>query len=190
MTDEELRGAGDFTPLYIEGRRDTRKRFVDATGNIVSYRQYIKLTQGVTPEEKAYRRYKEGVAPKGKTAAKVERRLEKKQKKKAKKERTIIDYPPEEDIPQKDMYKELKSRGKKPKKHNTWQLEGLYMFHNPRMREDATATAMGYSTHTDSRRKDMEFYILRRQAIENARAKLPFSGWEFVRVIWEQWLQW
>lgn len=190
MTGEELRGAGDFTPLYVEGRRDTRKRFVDATGNIVSYRQYIKLTQGVTPEEKAYRRYKEGLAPKGKTAATIERRLERKQKKKAKKEkeRIIIDYPPEGDIPEKDMYTELRKRGRKPKRHNTWQLEGLYMFHNPRMREDGTA--MGYSTHTHSRRKDMEFYILRRQAVENAKAKLPFSGWEFVRVIWEQWLQW
>ncbi len=41
-------------PLYVDGRRDKARRFVDTeTGEIISRRQQIKRTEGVTPEQKA-----------------------------------------------------------------------------------------------------------------------------------------
>ena len=65
-----------YEPLYVDGRRDKARRFVNpSTGEIISRRQYIKITEGVSPESKAYARYLAGKAPKGVTAKKYERRM-------------------------------------------------------------------------------------------------------------------
>lgn len=45
-------------PLYVRGKRDKARRYVNpSTGEIISRRQYINLTEGVSPESKAYARY-------------------------------------------------------------------------------------------------------------------------------------
>lgn len=52
----------DYKPLYSpDGRRDKARRYVSPEGNIISRRQYIKKTEGETPEQKAIRRYLEGL---------------------------------------------------------------------------------------------------------------------------------
>ncbi len=49
-----------FEPLYINGKRDKARRYINTeTGETISRRQYIKLTEGVSPEEKAIKRYLE-----------------------------------------------------------------------------------------------------------------------------------
>lgn len=41
-------------PLYVDGRRDKARRFIDTvTGEIISRRQQIIRTEGMTPEQKA-----------------------------------------------------------------------------------------------------------------------------------------
>jgi translation initiation factor 1 (eIF-1/SUI1) len=53
------------------------RRYIDTlTGEEISRRQYIKITEGVSPESKAYARYLAGKAAKGITAKKYERRLQ------------------------------------------------------------------------------------------------------------------
>ena len=48
----------NYAPLYVGGKRDKARRYVNpSTGKIISQRQYIKLTEGVSPESKAYARY-------------------------------------------------------------------------------------------------------------------------------------
>ena len=91
-----------YEPLYVGGKRDKARRFVNpSTGEIISRRQYIKLTEGASPESKAYARYLRGLAPKGITAKKYERRLERKAEKerrlerKAEKERRLKRRPEE-----------------------------------------------------------------------------------------------
>lgn len=44
-----------YSPLYdAAGKRDKARRYIDdATGEIISRRQHIRRTEGVTPEEKA-----------------------------------------------------------------------------------------------------------------------------------------
>ena len=77
-----------YEPLYVDGRRDKARRFVNpSTGEIISRRQYIKITEGVSPESKAYARYLAGKAPKGVTAKKYEKRLKRKAEKERKSKR-------------------------------------------------------------------------------------------------------
>ena len=58
----------NYVPLYINGKRDKARRYVNpSTGKIISRRQYIKITEGVSPEEKTIQRVKTGKAKPGKT---------------------------------------------------------------------------------------------------------------------------
>lgn len=172
-------GSGDYSPLYLGGKRDKARRYISKSGNIISRREYIKISEGVTPEEKAYRRYKQGLAPRGKTVEKVEK--QKKRKKKVK-------VGGVKEIKERDMHKELTAKGKKIKQYNTYQLQGEYKFYNPKTKQ--TGTSVGYSTHTKGKRSGMDFLILREQAMNYAKAQLPFSGWQLVEILWEQWLKW
>lgn len=54
-----------YEPLYVGGKRDKARRFINpSTGEIISRRQHIKITEGASPESKAYARYLTGKAPK------------------------------------------------------------------------------------------------------------------------------
>lgn len=176
-----------YRPLYISGKRDRARRYVSDTGTIISRREYIKITEGVTPEGKAYKRYKEGKAPKGKTVEKIERSAKKKKVEKAKKERPIVDVV-DFDIPSKDMWKTLRAQGRKIRRQNTVQLQGEYAFYLPS--KGKRTTSIGYSLHGHKPRNEAEFKIMRAQAVEYAKAQLPFSGWVLTGILWEQWLLW
>ena len=175
-----------YEPLYINGKRDKARRYVNtSTGEIISRRQYIKITEGVSPESKAYARYLAGKAPKGITARKYEQRLkrkaEKERKKGIKKDRKVwgSEY---HRIPQKRM----PTGGER----GYYQLQGTYRFYHMDYRYYTDST--GYSTVDDKRYPygSPNYLILRRQAIENAAAKLDGYGWQYVGVIEEAWLLW
>lgn len=170
----------DYTPLYIEGKRDRRKRFVSPSGDIISYRQYIKKTEGVTPEQKALRRYQAGLSKKGKTVKKIEEREKRKREKRqgaAPKPGKLRKYPGEVT----EVVEMSRDRG-------YYQLTGRYQFINRKWR--LRASAIGYSTSTLHRKRLADLDILREQAINYAQATLPHSGWEVIGIDYEHWLKW
>ena len=64
----------DLQPLYINGKRDSRRRYVTPDGEIISRREQIRRVEGVTPEQKAVRRYVEGKSEVGVTVREHQRR--------------------------------------------------------------------------------------------------------------------
>ena len=175
-----------YEPLYVGGKRDKARRFVNpSTGEIISRRQYIKIKEGVSPESKAYARYLAGKASKGVTARKYEKRLKRKAEKEHKAKRK------EEPIKEKWGWKHapLEPRG-------YYQLQGRYRFRNARTGGFGSAT--GYSTATSTKRRGAELQILRSQAINHAMGQLgdvqsgAFSSGEWVLegIESEVWLKW
>ena len=183
----------DYVPLYVGGKRDKARRYVNpSTGKIISRRQYIKITEGVSPESKAYARYLAGKAPKGITATKYEKKL----KRKAEKERRLKKRP-EEPIKDPTRIKEKWGWKEVPKEpRGYYQLQGRYRFRNTRTGIFASAT--GYSTVTSRKRRGKELQILREQAINHAMGRLgdvqsgTFSSGEWVleAIEHEVWLKW
>lgn len=168
-----------LTPLYIDGKRDSRRRYVTPTGDIISRREQIRRTEGVTPEQKAVRRYEEGKSKAGVTVRRYQRR-EKTRKVDTTKPRELWG---DEDrtIPEKAM----PTGGER----GYYQLQGTYQFYNPTFREDAIST--GYST-ADERQPygSPNYLILRRQAILNAAAQLDGYEWKYIGIVEENWLLW
>ena len=175
----------DIKPLFINGKRDKARRYVLPSGEIISRRQYIKITEGVSPERKAYLRYKKGLAPKGVTAKKYERRLKRTAEKERKKgiKKDIEVWGSEYHRIRKKVMPTGGERG-------YYQLQGTYLFYN--MKYPQFAKAVGYSTLTDKLHPygSPGYLIRRRQAIENAAAKLDGYNWKYEGVIEEAWLLW
>lgn len=169
-----------LTPLYIDGKRDSARRYVTPTGDIISRREQIRRTEGVTPEQKAVRRYEEGKSKAGVTVRKYQRR-EKTRKPDTKKPGNELWGDEDRTIPEKAM----PTGGER----GYYQLQGTYQFYNPTLREDAIST--GYST-ADERQPygSPNYLILRRQAIMNAAAQLDGYEWKYVGVVEENWLLW
>ncbi len=162
-----------------------RYRNVD-TGEEISRREYIKRTEKVTPEEKAYRRVKEGKAKPGITSRKYEKSLKKKALKEA--QEGQIDYGYE------GVDHELESR-QMPSKgdYRVSQLAGSYYCRNSK--SGRVSISNGFSTAIDSAKKpvfnSMEFLILRKQATEHALAKFEGNyNWKVIGVYEEVWLDW
>ena len=174
----------DYIPLYVRGKRDKARRYVNpSTGKIISRRQYIKITEGVSPESKAYARYLAGKAPKGVTARKYERRLKRKAERESKPKRKEAKS---KTIKEKWGWKEVP---KEPRGY--YQLQGRYRFRNTRTGGFASAT--GYSTATSRKRQGKELQILREQAINHAKGQLGgrSSGeWVLESIEYEVWLKW
>ena len=175
----------DIKPLYIDGKRDSRRRYVLPSGEIISRREYIKRTEKITPEEKAYQRVREGKAKPGVTSRKYERSLKKKTLEKAQKGK--IDYTFEHEH-------EIESRQMPTKwSYRVSQLAGSYYCRHEKTGQIAISN--GFSTAIDSSKKppveSRAFLILREQAINHALAK--FEGdynWKVIGVYEEVWVDW
>lgn len=166
-----------YEPLYVGGKRDKARRFVNpSTGKIISRRQHIKITEGASPESKAYARYLAGKAPKGITAKKYERRLKRKPK-------TKEEGPTPKPIKEKWGWKEVP-----PEPRGYYQLQGRYRVRNAKTGESITVT--GYSTATSTKRRGQELQILRSQAIDHGKAQLSGYEWVLVAIEYEVWLKW
>lgn len=166
-----------YEPLYVGGKRDKARRFVNpSTGEIISRRQHIKITEGASPESKAYARYLAGKAPKGITAKKYERRLKRKPK-------TKEEGPTPKPIKEKWGWKEVP-----PEPRGYYQLQGRYRVRNAKTGEFTTVT--GYSTVTSTKRRGAELQILRSQAIDHGKAQLEGYEWVLEGIEYEVWLKW
>ncbi len=171
-----------YEPLYVGGKRDKARRFVNpSTGEIISRRQHIKITEGASPESKAYARYLAGKAPKGITARKYEKRLKRKEEKERKPKRK--EEPKPKTIQEKWGWKEvpLEPRG-------YYQLQGRYRVRNAKTSESTIVT--GYSTATSTKRRGVELQILRSQAIDHGKAQLEGYEWVLEGIDYEVWLKW
>ena len=165
----------NYEPLYVDGRRDKARRFINpSTGEIISRRQHIKITEGVSPESKAYARYLAGKAPKGITVRKYEKRL---------KRRVEKIEPKEPRIKEKWGWKEPPSEPR-----GYYQLQGRYRMRNAKTGESITVT--GYSTATSTKRRGAELQILRNQAINHGKAQLYGYEWVLEGIEHEVWLKW
>ena len=131
----------NYAPYYIKGKRDKARRYVNPyTGKIISRRQYIKLTEGVSPEEKHIQRVKAGKAKPGKT---YQRYLERKAKKEKK---------PKVQPSKRKLYPTKRIRvvdRVKDKHENLFQLVVTAVFRNSGTGQKAVAR--GYSTLTHAR---------------------------------------
>ena len=162
-----------------------RYRNVD-TGEEISRREYIKRTEKITPEEKAYKRVREGKAKPGITSRKYEQTRKKKALEKAQKGQ--IDYGFE------GFDHELESR-QMPSKgdYRVSQLAGSYYCRNEKT--GRVSISNGFSTAIDSNKKpkinSIEFQILRKQATEHALAKFEGNyNWKVIGVYEEVWIDW
>src|SRR5690554_4045179 len=171
-----------YEPLYVGGKRDKARRFVNpSTGEIISRRQHIKITEGASPESKAYARYLAGKAPKGITARKYEKRLKRKEEKERKPKRK--EEPKPKTIQKKWGWKEVP-----PEPRGYYQLQGRYRVRNAKTGETTTVT--GYSTATITKRGGQELQILRSQAVDHGKAQLDDYDWVLVGIEYEVWLKW
>ena len=158
-----------YEPLYVDGKRDKARRYVNRfTGEIISRRQYIKITEGVSPETKAVIRYLEGKTYiKGVTVRQYEERLKRRPN------------PTQYKIGYRKLPKELKG---------LYQLQGYYILYNP-----ATGDVIrraGYSKARTVKTIGNYLWTLREQATENAKAGLESYEWIVVGVEQERWLLW
>jgi len=177
-----------YIPLYVGGKRDKARRYVNpSTGEIISRRQYIKITEGVTPEQKAIQRVKAGKAKPGKT---YQRYLERKAKKEKKAKVQ----------PLKRTTRRLRVVDRVKDKHvNRYQLVVTAIFR--KVGTSQKTVARGYSTLTNARytsppRYGTHYYYLRRaEALRHAEAQVlsthaGMSGeWVVEEVIDEFWLR-
>ncbi len=180
-----------YQPLYQDGKRDKARRFRDThTNTIVSYRKYIKITEGVSPEEKAVQRAKAGKAKPGKT---YKRYLERKAKKEKK---------PKVRPPKRTSYTTDRFRVVDRFKHehlNLYQLVVTAVFRKTGTGQKAVAR--GYSTLTHARytsppRYGTHYYYQKRaEALRHAEAQVlsthaGMSGeWVVQEVTDEFWLR-
>lgn len=173
-------------PEYVRIPGSARRyRNVD-TGEEISRREYIKRTEKVTPEQKAYLRVKEGKAKPGITSRKYEQTRRKKAIKEAQKGQTDFGY---EGVDHELESRQMPSRGD----YRVSQLAGSYYCRNSKT--GRVSISNGFSTAIDSNKKpafnSMEFLILRKQASEHALAK--FEGdynWKVIGVYEEVWIDW
>ena len=173
-------------PEYVRIPGPARRyRNVD-TGEEISRREYIKRTEKVTPEQKAYVRVKEGKAKPGITSRKYEQARRKKAVKEAQKGQ--IDFSFEGDGHELES-RQMPSRGD----YRVSQLAGTYYCRN--IKTGRLALVNGFSTAIDSAKKpvfnSVEFQILRKQASDHALAK--FEGdynWKVIGVYEEVWIDW
>lgn len=171
---------------YVKIPGSARRYRNVVTGEEISRREYIKRTEKVTPEQKAYLRVKEGKAKPGITSRKYEQTRKRKAIEKAQKGQ--IDFSFE------GIDHELESRQMPTKRvYRVSQLAGSYYCRNSKT--GRVSISNGFSTAIDSSKKpvynSIEFLILRKQATEHALAK--FEGdynWKVIGVYEEVWIDW
>ena len=162
-----------------------RYRNVD-TGEEISRREYIKRTEKVTPEQKAYIRVKEGKAKPGITSQKYEQSRRNKAIKEAQKGQTNFGF---EGVDHELESRQMPSRGD----YRVSQLAGSYYCRNSKT--GRVSISNGFSTAIDSAKKpdfnSIEFQILRKQATEHALAKFEGNyNWKVIGVYEEVWIDW
>ena len=173
-------------PEYIRIPGSARRYQNVDTGEEISRREYIKRTEKVTPEQKAYVRVKEGKTKPGITSRKYEQTRKRKAVEKAQKEEIDLGF---EGIDHELESRQMPSRGD----YRVSQLAGSYYCRNDKTGK--VSISNGFSTAIDSKKKpsfnSIEFQILRKQASEHALAKFEGNyNWKVIGVYEEVWIDW
>ena len=171
---------------YVKIPGSARRYRNVVTGEEISRREYIKRTEKVTPEQKAYLRVKEGKAKPGITSRKYEQTRKRKAIEKAQKGQIDFTF---EGVDHELESRQMPSKGV----YRVSQLAGSYYCRNGK--SGRVSISNGFSTAIDSAKKpnfnSIEFLILRKQASEHALAK--FEGdynWTVIGVYEEVWIDW
>ena len=165
----------------------TARRYKNVdTGEEISRREYIKRTEKITPEQKAYIRVKSGKAKPGITSRKYEQTRRKKALEKIKKGEIDSGFA---GVDHELESRQMPSRGD----YRVSQLAGSYYCRNSKT--GRVSISNGFSTAIDSAKKpdfnSIEFQILRKQAIEHALAKFEGNyNWKVIGVYEEVWIDW
>lgn len=173
-------------PEYVRIPGSARRyRNVD-TGEEISRREYIKRTEKITPEEKAYHRVREGKAKPGITSRKYEQTRKKKALEKAQKGQIDFGF---EGVDHELESRQMPSKGD----YRVSQLAGSYYCRNSKT--GRVSISNGFSTAIDSAKKpdfnSIEFQILRKQATEHSLAKFEGNyNWKVIGVYEEVWIDW
>ena len=173
-------------PEYVRIPGSARRYKNVDTGEEISRREYIKRTEKITPEQKAYIRVKEGKVKPGITSRKYEQSRRKKAVKEAQKGQ--IDYG-FEGVDHELESRQMPSHGD----YRVSQLAGSYYCRNSKT--GRVSISNGFSTAIDSAKKpdfnSIEFQILRKQATEHALAKFEGNyNWKVIGVYEEVWIDW
>ncbi len=173
-------------PEYIRIPGSARRYQNVDTGEEISRREYIKRTEKVTPEQKAYVRVKEGKSKPGITSQKYEQTRKRKAIEKAQKGEIDLGF---EGVDHELESRQMPSRGD----YRVSQLAGSYYCRNEKT--GRIEISNGFSTAIDSKKKpdfnSTEFLILRKQATEHALAKFEGNyNWKVIGVYEEVWIDW
>lgn len=173
-------------PEYVRIPGTARRYRNVVTGEEISRREYIKRTEKVTPEQKAYLRVKEGKSKPGITSRKYEQARKKKAVEKAQKGEQDFGF---EGVDHELESRQMPSRGD----YRVSQLAGSYYCRNDKTGKISISN--GFSTAIDSSKKpvfnSIEFMILRKQATEHALAKFEGNyNWKVIGVYEEVWIDW
>ena len=171
---------------YVKIPGSARRYRNVVTGEEISRREYIKRTEKVTPEQKAWLRVKEGKAKPGITSRKYEQTRKRKAIEKAQQGQIDFSF---EGIDHELESRQMPTRGD----YRVSQLAGSYYCRNSKT--GRVSISNGFSTAIDSAKKpvynSIEFLILRKQATEHALAK--FEGdynWKVIGIYEEVWIDW
>ena len=173
------------TVEYVRIPGTAMRYYVVGTGTEISRREYIKRTEGISPEEKAVRRVEQGKAKPGITYKKYKKRYGKQEKQKPKQKREIIIG----EVDGIDIH-QMPTAGER----GVSQLVGYYRF-----RHEKTGTitvSKGFSTailtHKRPSYYSAEYHILSMQAQENAVARFGEGnyGWKLIGIDDEYWIDW
>ena len=171
---------------YVKIPGSARRYRNVVTGEEISRREYIKRTEKVTPEQKAYLRVKEGKAKPGITSRKYEQTRKRKAIEKAQKGQIDFGF---EVVDRELESRQMPSKGD----YRVSQLAGSYYCRNSKT--GRVSISNGFSTAIDSAKKpnfnSIEFLILRKQATEHALAKFEGNyNWKVIGVYEEVWIDW
>lgn len=170
-----------YTPLYTDGKRDKARRYEHVeTGKIISRREYIKRTEGVTPEEKAVKRYLKGKTPAGKTVERYFRKHGVQPPKPTKEDRQTR-------LPTTKMPLE-KARG-------AYQIRGTYIYASSSLGMRTVETGYSRARSQKPTYGDALYYEMQEEAMNFglARVRDQFGGisgsWEVVEIVSESVLE-
>lgn len=171
---------------YVRIPGSARRYYVVGTGVEISRREYIKRTEGHTPEQKAIKRVEAGKAKPGVTYRKEQKRRAKKERQKPKEKKREIIVGEIEGI---DIH-QMPTNGER----GVSQLAGYYRFRHER--SGVIAVSKGFSTAVLTARRpsyySADYHILSTQAQENAVARFGSGnyGWKLIGIDEEYWIDW
>lgn len=177
---------------YIRLPGSSRRYYVKGTGEEISRREYIRRTEGVTPEEKAIRRVEEGKAKPGITYRKYVKRQRRKKPTGLEKIEPVIQDPIDDRLYTHDgiNIRKMPTKGER----GVTQLVGYYRFRNDRTGQISVSKGYSLAILTDKRPSynSASYHTMSLQAQNHAVAQYEKGnyGMEIIGIDDEYFIDW